>query len=213
MTAGKTTCANYLAEKYGHEKFSFATPIKDLANAILNLNEVKEIERNRIVTEVIEPLLLDISRKRFSTYTNIRTLILDHIYPKYKGLKPSTEKTNHHRAMLQEIGESFRNTIDKYVWVNYLVNSSSGIKKVVVDDLRYLSELEGLTNASFTIVRIEVSPEIQKNRVNKIYGEITEDKFSHISEIELDNYPFKYIIDGSGSKEEMILSLDQVLRG
>ena len=73
------------------------------------------------------------------------------------------------RHLLQQIGTKMRE-IRSSVWIDYLLAEAEDKSFVVVDDVRYPDELQALRSAGFTIVYLEVDPEVQRQRLQQTYG-------------------------------------------
>ncbi len=99
------------------------------------------------------------------------------------------------RPMLQYYGtEIMRKVHGEDYWVRRLVQDSedAGLSGLVVDDVRFPNEVEGLVasarSAAFS-VRLEVDPAVQAERYLAKYGSaLSEDKANHVSETALDSY-------------------------
>lgn len=91
---------------------------------------------------------------------------------------------NKDRHLLQQIGSKMRE-IRSSVWIDLVVEESSKYTHVVVDDVRFPDELAALQSAGFTIVYLEVDPEVQKQRLQQTYGDDSDTHlqgFDHESE-------------------------------
>lgn len=70
------------------------------------------------------------------------------------------------RKLLQDIGTKFRE-IDNNVWINYTVNKFKD--NVIIDDGRYLNEIERLYHEGYIIIKINITKELQLKRLKKLY--------------------------------------------
>jgi hypothetical protein len=76
-----------------------------------------------------------------------------------------------------------------------LSKSNELINNVAITDVRLINEVVELEKAGFLIIRLECAESVREERYFKLYGkELTEQQKSHISEVELDDYPFNWII-------------------
>lgn len=72
------------------------------------------------------------------------------------------------RSLLTSIGQKMRE-IDPDVWVNYVISECKDKEYCLVDDLRYQNEYEALVNNGFKIIQLNVSPELQEERIKMVY--------------------------------------------
>jgi dephospho-CoA kinase len=115
------------------------------------------------------------------------------------------------RKLLQLVGEKMRQ-VDSYVWIKYLFNKLPKTKNVIVSDVRYLNEIVTLKNANFKTIRLEVSEDVQRERIKKTYGDLPQEALEHMSEIALDDYDgFDYILDSNQSKEILFEAVDEII--
>jgi hypothetical protein len=104
------------------------------------------------------------------------------------------------RQLLQHIGSKMRE-IDPDVFSKYLIRQSKKHEFVLVDDARYPNELTYLKKNGFTLVKLVISPQLQRKRIEKLYGDQSQEHLSrldHPSEIlqdQIDNQLFDTIID------------------
>ena len=70
------------------------------------------------------------------------------------------------RRLLQQIGMKMRE-IREDVWIDYLINHEGD--NLIVDDVRFINEAEKLKAAGWTIVRINIDDELQKERLKVTY--------------------------------------------
>ena len=70
------------------------------------------------------------------------------------------------RRLLQQIGMKMRE-IREDVWIDYLINHEGN--NLIVDDVRFINEAEKLKAAGWTIVRINIDDELQKERLKITY--------------------------------------------
>jgi adenylate kinase family enzyme len=75
---------------------------------------------------------------------------------------------NKDRVLLQEIGKKMRD-IRPSVWVDYLLHEADHIGQVVCDDVRFINEAQRLQADGFTIILLEISEDLQKERLQRTY--------------------------------------------
>lgn len=108
--------------------------------------------------------------------------------------------THKDRKLLQDLGAALRG-IDGNVWIRAFERQVSQCQSrgehVVVDDLRFRNEYNCLRNLGFTIIRLEISPEVQLSRLRDTYPNDYQTHVARLqdsSETDLDNQEFDYII-------------------
>lgn len=104
------------------------------------------------------------------------------------------------RGLLQYIGKIGR-SYDKNIWVDKVINeicyASNPSDVVIIDDVRYLNEIDQMTKFSNDVVLIRI------NRPNHI-NSLTQDQKQDGSETELDTYEdFDFEITNDGSKNDL----------
>ena len=113
------------------------------------------------------------------------------------------------RSLLQYIGTEMMRSYDEYYWgriVSEFIAANKDFTYALISDWRFYTEKEAILadNKKCYTLRIE--------RPNFINPNMTEEQLKHISETELDNYNFDYIIYNSGSilelREKVKLALD-----
>jgi thymidylate kinase len=98
----------------------------------------------------------------------------------------------------QLVGNTLRNVIDPEIWLNNFPTMD-----VIIPDVRYKNEAEFIKKNNGLLIRIERNNMVSDSRDS-----------SHISETDLDDYNFKYVINNNGTVEEFketIVSLIQSL--
>ena len=109
--------------------------------------------------------------------------------------------------LLQLIGTGLRSVYNQDIWIDLAVKKiektiSNGIDNILVPDMRFINEARELKKLGFITVRID-----------KTDRAIDRDPM-HISEIELDNYEYDYMIENNGTISELnqkILKLMEVI--
>ena len=104
------------------------------------------------------------------------------------------------RKLLIEVGEKMRQ-IDPQVWARYTLRQAAKHDLVVIDDLRLPVEYDLLKKAGYTTIRLEISPKLQKERLQQCYPETWRQHWQCAqdpTEQYLQNtnlYPFDYTIN------------------
>jgi len=117
------------------------------------------------------------------------------------------------RLRLQHLGTDFRTRIYDRVWIDILLNSLEDDKSYVCDDCRFMNEYEALKDKGFTIIKLTVSPEIQKKRLENLYGEFDPKILMHASELDFDKMEASpgMEIDADQPLEEMLTEIREKL--
>lgn len=101
------------------------------------------------------------------------------------------------RDFLQQIGtNALRNNFHPDIWVNSLLNSYDLNSKWIITDTRFKNELDAIRDLKGLTIKIK--------RNNKPVN-------AHISETDIDNESFDYIIENTGSYEELISKVKIIL--
>ena len=73
------------------------------------------------------------------------------------------------RKLLQQIGMKMRE-IDEDVWLDYLIRDTKSEGLFVVDDVRFINEAKQLKEQGWVLVKLDITPELQRDRLKKTYG-------------------------------------------
>lgn len=98
------------------------------------------------------------------------------------------------RPYLQRFGKAVRDVVDEDVWVDAALAKVPDGQPAVFVDCRYRNEADGIRARGGIVVRINrpgVGPAVGED------GEV------HVSEIDLDEYDFDYVIDNDGTLEQL----------
>lgn len=106
------------------------------------------------------------------------------------------------RCLLQELGMLVRRHYGADTWVNIVLAEAQAVDRVVVSDVRFKNEADALRAAGFVLVKIV--------RENRTAGSDVAN--AHISECELDDYPYDVVIENNGSIEELYETIDNLVR-
>lgn len=117
------------------------------------------------------------------------------------------------RRLLQEVAEYLRAKISPDIWVDLLLDEvKRSDRPFLVPDVRKPHEVDDLRKAGFKIIRVEVSPEVQKARIvgaGELYDPVA---LNFYTEIALDGYDgFDAVIENNGTLAEFERKLDTVL--
>lgn len=196
MTSGKTTCSEYLIQKYGYKRVSFAAPIKVITNWFYHYSvtplspELQLAEQNKLFK-----YLVAVNQENYVNASRCFDILMDEIFPKHYQMDWSIEKSDEWRQLLQEIGDGFRQQVNPSIWMDYLVNSLDEDGYYICDDMRYKNEYNVMSDAGFTSIRLHLSPDVQLGRIQELYGAIDPQRLTHPSEIDLDDTVFKHVVD------------------
>jgi hypothetical protein len=121
------------------------------------------------------------------------------------------------RGLLQTYGVACRELKGLDYWVNRLESYArrSRIENIVVPDVRFPNEVEGLrriaeeTDGYSLMVRLNVGPEEQARRYERSYGTLpTPEVLSHSSETSLDGYgDWDLMLNTDDLRQEQVLGL------
>ena len=95
------------------------------------------------------------------------------------------------RELLQKFGTAIRNEVCDDFWVKACLNNLEK-DDYLITDVRFKSEAKGIKDLEGIIVRV--------NREGAGAG-------NHISEIDLDDYSFDYVINNDGDMEDLLLKV------
>lgn len=172
--SGKTTIASYLDDRYGYVRYRFADTLKNMLRTMgLTDNQIDGDEK-----EVPLDLLC--------------------------GHTP--------RYAMQTLGTEWgRCSIGQEIWINawsnsvkkYLQNDSDSMEwdRIVVDDVRFINELEKVKEVGGLIIRVE-RPNIVQIKNHKSETALDDVKWNEIG----------HVIINDGTKEELFIKVDKILQ-
>ena len=173
--SGKTSVANILVEAYGFERHSLAARLKQLCE----LHEQDDVDLLPEFLEIINPLSNSCGQDDLDALVSRVKAAFSHHEP--------VEGKN--RGLLQEMGTDVFRAFDHEVWIAYLVEHvrmRGTAYNYVVDDVRFVNEVEGLHDAGWFTVYCHVP---EATRLARLPGGMTEEQQSHPSEAELSSIP------------------------
>ena len=98
------------------------------------------------------------------------------------------------RELLQKFGTAIRNEICDDFWVKACLKDFEDYNNYLITDVRFKSEAKGIKDLKGIIIRV--------NREGAGAG-------NHISEIDLDDYSFDYVINNDGDMENLLLKVKE----
>ena len=120
------------------------------------------------------------------------------------------------RTLLTSIGQKMRE-INPDVWISYVIKQTKGIEYCLIDDLRYQNEYEALARDNWKIIQLNISDELQEQRIKEIYPDNYEDHLknrNHLSELN----EFQWTddphlsIDSSMNRDEIKQMINEFIR-
>ena len=98
------------------------------------------------------------------------------------------------RELLQKFGTAIRNEVCDDFWVKVCLKDYSESQNWIISDVRFKSEIEGIKQFNNITLRI--------NNPNAGAG-------NHVSEVDLDDYKFDYVINNNGSLEDLLFKVKE----
>ena len=114
------------------------------------------------------------------------------------------------RFLLQLIGKKMRE-IRPSVWLDYTIEKVKGKDKVVIDDVRYPNEYEGLKAHGFVMVKVVADRQACLDRLAQRNGEVATDRLDDESETALDDIPIPNVILNNSTIDDMCRQVDRLL--
>lgn len=109
-------------------------------------------------TWLAEKLVNDFELTRINLAGKVKAIAADLFF-----MKPE----NKDRVLLQNIGKKMRD-VRSSVWVDYLLHQSAE-GDVVCDDVRFVNEARRLQADGFTIILLNITEDLQKDRLQRTY--------------------------------------------
>ena len=122
------------------------------------------------------------------------------------------------RSLLTSVGQKMRE-IDPDVWVNYIMKQTEGLNYCLIDDLRYQNEYEELVKNNWKIIQLQVSDELQEQRIKNMYPHNYQDHLNNRNhESELNTFSWigsvgpDLVIDSSKNPDDIKNIINDFLR-
>jgi len=74
------------------------------------------------------------------------------------------------RPLLQKIGMKMRE-VRASVWIDYIIGIGDRYEDIVIDDVRFVNEAKALHEAGWTVIRLNIDDDTQKERLQKTYAD------------------------------------------
>ena len=106
------------------------------------------------------------------------------------GMEPSKKD----RRLLQTIGHEMRRILFEDIWVDAVLRETRGVKRAVIDDVRYANEVTALKKDGWILVKLNISSELQEQRIRATYPDTFQqhlENLHHASETSLDGINVK----------------------
>lgn len=196
--AGKDTIANHLAAKHGYERYSWASPLKDIASTLFGWDR-----------EMLEGATPEFRAQRE---------VIDQWWASKLGKDWSP------RYALQYIGtEVMRDGLHPDIWVLAGQRRLEGKNNVVVSDTRFPNEIRAIRELGGKIIRVKRGEEpIWFNNLSLFKASSPSE--DQIREFMAENYPevhaseyswhgakLDYLIDNNGTIDELQLKVDSII--
>lgn len=174
------------------QKVAFGDSLKD---------ELDEVYSQRNLSEEDFSKLFSVTPEEAS-----RTLELVSEFPKNYNWE---KKTAHMRKAIQLWATEVRRNQSELYWVEKagekILKALREGRSVVIVDTRFPNEAKFLKDAGVPIIRLDVSPELQRERVISRDGYFDHERLNHSSETSLDEWIFDYRFDtGEISVDEIL---------
>lgn len=214
--SGKDSCVNFLNEKYGFQRVSFADPLKSIVASSFSipvswLNDPERKEKPILeypvpAADKFTKMVSEFMVREFRTSDGTRPEVgfikeCDGVLQTYINNWENLYHTPRSLAIL--IGSSMRAGSSSF-WVRKAIENidnlqKSGTKCVAISDLRYQSEVKQLKEAfgknlvTVRVNRFDTSPSVDP------------------SENDLNDYKFDFVLENKGTKEELFAKLDSIV--
>ena len=114
------------------------------------------------------------------------------------------DKPKYVRKILQDIGKVGRE-VNPDFWVKKTLSDYNGLENQVISDVRYVNEADQIHNMGGILIRIDANRDVRLKRGKLAYE-------NDLSETELDDYPFDYIVDNNSSFEFLYFQADKIYK-
>ena len=200
MASGKTTMAEALRDNLNFTILSIASSIKKASTILIDNTPylhkyLKEMVKD---AQIAEQLYFDIVQRYHSDFNQ-------EVFEKDSA--GAYHKTQPYRELTQMVATVVRKSLGEEVWVKFCIqeakNQAEDGKSIVIDDLRLPEEKHLFEQNGFAVIRLDITAEVQTERLLRMYGEINEEQRNHTTEIALDDALFDLRIDTSSDDSKI----------
>jgi dephospho-CoA kinase len=212
MGSGKSFLCKELMKNHDFQIVSISEPIKHLSSLLINQKPLHEIIA---FSEDVVQFSIN------TTYKDFFTELMQQEYKNVAWVRSESGdliKTESYRKFTQDVARFFReHTDDPNVWLKHsirnMIKMNQEGKSVVCDDLRLRSEKKLFEDNHFAILRLDISSDIQKERLSSLYGNLEPQRLQDITEVDLDQALFDLRIDNSYlTSQELFTKVSQFLK-
>lgn len=205
MASGKDTITKALILKLSeknHSHVSLSTAMKEETQEALDRIRLSE-DRNAAMEELLQYNITE------DQAIKVMNLVYD--FAKAEPHITTRDRTPWIRSLLQYWATDIRRAQDKNYWTNRTISNVAEIiaseEDIIITDIRVADEVERFQSIGFTIIRLDIDPQIQAQRLKGRDGlEIDPKAVSHPNEMALDNFDgFNIRIDNNDvSVDELV---------
>lgn len=205
--SGKDTFTAELGKHLGtpFTMYAFAAELKAEAQQMFNIIEM--LHKSGSTEDMIVNDLIQVYRLWSIPFIikNMHLFVQGIIEDLKNGISPDSYKRSPGVWRgLQLLGTDIRRQQDNDYWVKktiaHIVKKLSEGISVFVSDVRFLNEIKAMEDLGAPTIRMEVTPEVQRERLIGRDGTApTQEALTHPSEVSLDDYVFDIVVDNNGS--------------
>lgn len=200
---GKSTLAEILQRKYGYQKYSLASPIKEIAS---QMNEWNLDFLSRILYDAFCACF---SRNGHYSLQDIQAVLTQ----AYRQFGPVLKERKKPRALYQFIGQEMRRVVHPDCWVRLLAWRIDYRVPFVIDDVRMPNEFQYFSAIPNTVsIRMVVPDEIRIQRLLLRDGVVDEEELNHETEKYCDDLRCTITVVNTGSLEDLEATVDELVR-
>jgi hypothetical protein len=210
MGSGKSTAAGVLEREYGFRRIALADPLYQLAECANRPDRL--IEAIEVVADVIAARCLVLGPMNdwpkdvnyYAVMGQVVGLWQKHGAALTRWQAAGCVRSLHKpRAFLQALGTDVFRAINEDIWLKHFLQRALRLEgPLVCDDVRFPNEVRWIGRAGWALVRCECPEEVRLGRVAAFYGEVSAAEQAHVSEQDLGERAWAYVLDCSGSMEE-----------
>ncbi|MGD6876958.1 AAA family ATPase [Bacillus infantis] len=101
------------------------------------------------------------------------------------------------------------------IWVRKCFESieNSGLKDIIITDLRQPNEFERCKKEGFIMVKVHCDDQLRIQRILEKNDKFDKKDLHHETEMHIDTFEPDYIIENNGSLEHLYRQLDEIVKG
>ena len=175
--------AEFLVQHYGFTRLAIGDQIKKTANMM-----IEDIE---LLYQYLEEMMPEYKEQIFNEFHSYKKANANAEFIKQGNFYLKNEA---YRGLTQITGDIVRSRYGPEVWISIMLKEADKVinanGKVVCDDVRLKVEKDRFETEDYTIFKLNIDPDVQRERIIEMYQTYDPKALEHKTETDLDDVVF-----------------------